>query len=87
MITIFDRSRRLRIIGATCMGLAVILALVSFSFGGPVPWHLLLGLVGGVVMVAASFVRGTSAERSLAILGVAGSLASIAALAWLVVHR
>jgi hypothetical protein len=77
-----DSARRLRVVSAALMGVAVICVAVAFSLGGPVPRHLVAGLCGGVFAVAASFLREGGARRPLAILSIVASSLSIVLAIW-----
>lgn len=60
------------------MGIAVACALIAVSLGGLMPWHLVAGLLGGILAVAASFTPGGTAQSTLGKLGIVASSVSLA---------
>ena len=82
-----DRIRQMRIVSAICMGMAVICAIIAIGVGGPVPWHLLVGIAGGIAAMAASFLRGTGAARWLAIPMFVFGAGSLVLSAWTLLQR
>lgn len=82
-----ERLRLLRVISAACMGVALISAVVAIGLGGPVQWGILLGMVGGVTMVASSYLQAPSVRDNLSRVGIASTVISLGALVWTLLAR